>query len=181
MPLHFFVKKTSSGSSGGRTVTTVKPTVVPISTVGSIISPTAEPTTFPTSMPAEELKRKKTSIDMFIGSKQLIINGEKLIMDVAPQIKDDFAVIPVRYLAEGLGFEVVWYQGSQTITIKTEECEIEFVINSPIAYANGQKTELKTSPFIDNGRTFVPIRFIAEILDADVIWDETERKVGIVR
>ncbi len=177
----FFVKKTSSGSSGGRTVTTVKPTVVPISTESPIISPTAEPTILPTSLPAEKLKRKKTSIDMFIGSKQLIINGEKLIMDVAPQIKDDFAVIPVRYLAEGLGFEVVWYQGSQTITIKTEESEIEFVINSPIAYANGQKTELKTSPFIENGRTFVPIRFIAEILDADVIWYETERKVGIVR
>jgi hypothetical protein len=46
-------------------------------------------------------------------------------------------------------------------------------------YVNGQKIDLDTAPFIKNGRTFVPIRFISEYLGHQIEWNDKEQKVII--
>lgn len=44
---------------------------------------------------------------------------------------------------------------------------------------NGENVSTDVSPFIYQGRTFVPIRFVAEKLDKDVKWDGINRTVEI--
>ncbi len=44
---------------------------------------------------------------------------------------------------------------------------------------NGKCVTMDTLPYIKNSRTMVPIRFVAEALNADVEWDGQERKVYI--
>ena len=46
---------------------------------------------------------------------------------------------------------------------------------------NGSKVSFDTQPFIENGRTLVPVRAIFEALGADVSWNGSERKVTSVR
>ncbi|WP_255405080.1 glycosyl hydrolase family 18 protein [Thermoanaerobacterium sp. RBIITD] len=46
-------------------------------------------------------------------------------------------------------------------------------------YINGIKKSLNEAPFIANGRTMVPLRFISEALGADVNWDESTYTVNI--
>lgn len=44
---------------------------------------------------------------------------------------------------------------------------------------DGSIIQSDIEPFIDNGRTFVPVRLISESLGADVTWDNDTRTVGI--
>lgn len=48
---------------------------------------------------------------------------------------------------------------------------IEFQVGSSVYYADGVKKEFEADPYIKNGRTFFPVRFVAENLGAEVDWD----------
>lgn len=56
---------------------------------------------------------------------------------------------------------------------------IELYIDKKYMYINGVVSEMDTAPFIKNGRTFVPIKFISEALGHDVEWDGVKQKVTI--
>jgi hypothetical protein len=57
-------------------------------------------------------------ISMVIGSTTLTVNGQKQMMDVAPEISGGRTYLPAKYVAEALGFTVSWDAGSQTVTVK---------------------------------------------------------------
>jgi hypothetical protein len=44
---------------------------------------------------------------------------------------------------------------------------------------NGKSITSDSEPFVYNGRTFVPIRFISEALDKDVIWNDKTKTIDI--
>ncbi|HOI25258.1 MAG TPA: copper amine oxidase N-terminal domain-containing protein [Caldisericia bacterium] len=46
---------------------------------------------------------------------------------------------------------------------------------------NGKSYTIDAPPVIVKGRTFVPVRFVAEILGATVEYDATTRTVKIIR
>lgn len=50
---------------------------------------------------------------------------------------------------------------------------------SEIVYSMGQYVKIKQSPFIQKGRFFVPIRFVSEILGAQVDWDQAQQQITI--
>jgi len=54
-------------------------------------------------------------------------------------------------------------------------------LGNKIAYVNGNPVVLDVAPFTvePQGRTVVPIRFIAETFGAQVDWDEALQKVTI--
>jgi len=58
---------------------------------------------------------------------------------------------------------------------------IVFAIGVPEYYINGQSKGVKmdVSPFINNGRTFVPVRYLGNALgldDSKILWDSKQRK-----
>jgi len=59
------------------------------------------------------------------------------------------------------------------------EGEIILSIGSSFASVYGRKVPLDTPPIIYNNRTMVPIRFIAETLGQDVVWDDETKSVHI--
>jgi hypothetical protein len=50
---------------------------------------------------------------------------------------------------------------------------------SPVYYVNGESKSMDVKPFIKNGRTFLPARFISENLGAKIEWDEEIGRVTI--
>lgn len=50
-----------------------------------------------------------------IGSSKAKVNGENVTLDKAPLIKEGHTMIPLRFVAETLGYEVIWADGSITI------------------------------------------------------------------
>ncbi|MCL1863461.1 MAG: copper amine oxidase N-terminal domain-containing protein [Defluviitaleaceae bacterium] len=48
------------------------------------------------------------------------VNGNKIMMDVAPLIKDGRTLVPVRFVSEALGSEVVWDASTRTVIINSQ-------------------------------------------------------------
>lgn len=60
------------------------------------------------------------SISLQIGSKQATVNGTGVELLAAPQLVDDIAYVPVRFISEAAGYEVDWDGKKQAITIKVK-------------------------------------------------------------
>jgi hypothetical protein len=60
---------------------------------------------------------------------------------------------------------------TQTVLFALKEKKIELTIGKTFALVNGEKVELDVAPFISNGRTYIPLRFVSENLDASVEFD----------
>ncbi|MBQ8300753.1 MAG: hypothetical protein IJX57_02165, partial [Clostridia bacterium] len=66
-------------------------------------------------------------------------------------------------------------------TLKAEE-SVAMVVNNPYSLANGKMIKIDSEntevvPYITEGRTLVPIRFIAEAFGAEVDWNDAKREV----
>lgn len=56
-------------------------------------------------------------IKMKIGSNKYTVDGIEKTMDTAPFIKDNRTFVPVRFVAEELGCEILWDSKTQTVTL----------------------------------------------------------------
>lgn len=130
---------------------------------------------------AKWVEKAKTSIILTIGQKNATIDGKTVSNDVAPKIVNDRTMLPIRFIAEALGAKVDWIEESQTVKITAENIDISLVIGEDFATVNGEKIDLDSPSFIENDRTYLPIRFVSEKLGADVKWDDATQTVNITK
>ena len=123
---------------------------------------------------------EKTEIVMVIGSDSPTVNGETVKIDVPAQILDGRTMTPSRFVAEMLGADVDWDDETKTVTITKGEKVIKLVIDSNIALVDGEEVEIDVPATIIDGRTLTPSRFVAEMLGADVDWDDETKTVTII-
>ena len=126
-------------------------------------------------------------IILTIGAKTAQVFGQTKTNDVAPKIEKDRTMLPARFVAENLGAKVEWDGEKQLVTItgknlKTDEnVTILITIGSATVKVNGKEIKLDSPAFIENDRTYTPIRFISENLGASVEWVEKDQKVIITK
>ena len=113
-------------------------------------------------------------------------NGSWIYTEQESVIKSDRTLAPLRAISESLGFTVDWNAQSQQVTLQDNKRIIHLMIGSKEAHLNlfddGKEPEiiiLDVAPEIINGRTLVPVRFIAESAGADISWDSVARNVNI--
>lgn len=118
-------------------------------------------------------------IKLPIGSLKPTINGIEVETDQPAFISGGRTFIPLRFVAESIGAQVDYipnFEGWKAIVISGaqdyREDYIVLFLGSKTAYHNGVEKTLDVAPFAANGRTFVPLRFIAETLGAEVGWDQ---------
>ena len=124
------------------------------------------------------------SADIFalvIEEKTASVFGEVKANDVAPIIRNDRTMLPARFVAENLGAEVAWDGEARVVTVKSADVEIKLTIDSATATVNGVEEALDSPAFIENDRTYTPVRFIAEKLGATVDWDASLKMVIIAK
>ncbi|MBQ7876095.1 MAG: leucine-rich repeat protein [Clostridia bacterium] len=127
-------------------------------------------------------KEPATKIVLTIGENTALVCGEEKISDVVPKIVNDRTMLPARFVAENLGATVIWNEYEpDKIGIVTPEVEIVLYINSATAYVNGKEVEIDCAPFVENDRTYTPIRFIVESLGATAEWDNDTKQVTIIK
>lgn len=119
-------------------------------------------------------------IVMTIDSKEASVFGEKVENDVAPIIRNDRTMLPARFIAENLGAEVSWDEDIRCVTVEKNKTLIEIFVDSDIALVNGEKVRLDSPAFIENDRTYTPVRFICESLGAKVLWNAELYEVTVV-
>jgi L,D-peptidoglycan transpeptidase YkuD (ErfK/YbiS/YcfS/YnhG family) len=107
------------------------------------------------------------------------VNGKEVDFDVHPRIVDGRTLVPVRAIFEEMGAKVSWDEKEHTVTITRGSSKVVLKIGSKTAFIDNQEVELDVPASIINGRTLVPVRFIAEGLRFNVGWDGGSRTVTI--
>lgn len=115
----------------------------------------------------------------------VLVNGEQLVTDVAPQIVNDRTMLPMRAIFEALGANVSWVEKDRLIFATKGEYMIVMQIDNDqmsvqtVTSDENTAISLDVAPFIYNSRTLVPVRAVAESLDAQVDWVAETRTVII--
>lgn len=124
----------------------------------------------------------KTFIELAPGMDVYTVNGETKFWDATPYIKEGRTMVPIRHLAEALGFKADWdfsdpankmvfiFKADQDPEKDKEHPFILLIIGQPTAMVNGNLVALDVAPEILNGRTMVPLRFVVETLGYQVEW-----------
>ena len=105
----------------------------------------------------------------------VLLNGTLLEFDVPPQMIDSRTMVPMRAIFEALNVEIEWFQETQLVVAFTPEKTIHLTVGEKtVDIMRGDEVEhieLDVPAQIVEGRTLVPVRFIAESLGAKVDWD----------
>ena len=107
-------------------------------------------------------------------------NGHPVTFDVEPVNVNNRVFVPFRAIFEKMGADVQWDQASQTVTATRGDTRVQLVIGSTTARVNGTARTLDAAPFIQNGRTLVPLRFVSEAFGAQVEYDAATTAISIV-
>jgi hypothetical protein len=112
------------------------------------------------------------------------VNGVSLVLDAAPYINPevDRTLVPVRFISEALDAGVAWDPEKMQVVINDGEKEIVLTIGSLDVQIDGEIQVIDCAPAIQPpGRTFVPLRFIMEAMEAEVEYDYSTGQVIITR
>lgn len=118
------------------------------------------------------------------GSATVFVNGREIVSDTPTVIVNGSTMLPFRAVFNALGVpdnQITWDGKSSSIEVKTENKFIFLVIGTTGAIVNDTLIMLDNPPYIQDGRTMVPVRFVSESLGAVVEWDEVNKKVLITK
>ena len=115
------------------------------------------------------------------GQVTIYVNRVPIFFDSEPYInRDNRTMVPVRAIAESLGAEVSWDPSAQVVTLVTQHTTLTLTIGSNVVLVNGARYAMDTVAVIQSNRTMVPLRFVSQLLGADVEWDAVSRTVTVV-
>lgn len=80
-------------------------------------------------------------IQLTIGSKTVLINGEKKQLTVAPKIVKNVTLIPLRFVSEASGRDVSWDGRTKTVYIASTKDQILHLINQNLIYSQNEDLE----------------------------------------
>lgn len=117
---------------------------------------------------------KSKVIKLQIGSRIVNVDNEAVIYDTAPVIRNDRTLVPIRIVTETLGGKVDWNGVTKEVTLNIDGKEIKMTVGKTLE-------KYGVAPVIIDGRTFVPVRFVADELGATVAWDDATKTVTITK
>ena len=130
------------------------------------------------------------------GNNKYIINNTELTMDAVPFVADGRTYVPVRFLARALGADdklIGWdesagtvslvFRGDKNIEIIMQTESHQLVINhldaEAIEVLNSKPVPMDVTPVLQDGRIYLPARWVAEACGFTVEWDSNYQGVLI--
>lgn len=117
---------------------------------------------------------------MITYNKDFSENGSKTIeFDVKPLIEEGHTLVPARAFFEALGLEVEWNEKDNVVTAKKDNKTVVLTIGKDIALVDGKEVKLDKAPRMENDRTLVPLRFLAESFGLNVEFEQMPAMIFI--
>jgi len=113
---------------------------------------------------------------------QVMVNGQTIVFpDEAPYVehKSSRTMVPARFVSEKLGAKMTWNGKLNQVTFSLQGKTIHLRIGQNYAQVNGKSVVFDTPAMVRNNRTMIPLRFISEILRAQVVWDAKRNLVNV--
>lgn len=134
----------------------------------------------------QELTAATAEIEQSWGARARIFPVESVIspnlvvsFSAPPVIINEKVFLPVRPVSEAFGAMVMWDAEQHSVTISLDNTTIVCSIDNPVGYVDGEAVALETMPVMIAGRTYVPLRFVAELLGMQVDWDDGTKTIRI--
>lgn len=117
---------------------------------------------------------------------KVLLDGESMNFDVPPVFEQGRVLVPMRPIFEAFGKDVTWDAASKTVTARTrfhatagKTNTMKLTVGQKVAYLDGRPVSLDIPARIVKGRTLIPVRFVSEVLGAEVIWQAATQRVVI--
>lgn len=114
-----------------------------------------------------------------LAAGSISVKNNLIKFDAPAYIKGGVTLVPLRAISEELGAEVSWTDETKTVTITKDDIVIEITAGSTVVLINGTPVDITLPAEITSGRTYLPLRFLAETLDFIVIWDGENKIIDI--
>ena len=123
---------------------------------------------------------KRNFILMEIGVDTMLVNENRVEIDpgrgTSPRILDNRTVVPIRAIIEAMGGSVGWNEATREISITAYDYtaqkirSILMTLDKTTIIVDDEEMEIDVAPTTINGRTMVPIRFVAENIGCLIQW-----------
>lgn len=114
------------------------------------------------------------------GEIKINVNGQRVFTHLAPpQMIDGRVLVPIRGVLEKLGVKVEWHAEERVVVAIKDDRAITLGIGAKYGTVGDKFVPLDVPARIVNGRTMVPLRYVAEAADAYVMWD-AERSTVVI-
>lgn len=120
-----------------------------------------------------------TTIEVTIGKNTGTVNGKSTTLEQGAVISNGRTLVPLRFITEAMGAALGWEAASRTANIALGDNKIALTIGKTVAKVNGYDVALDAPAAIVNGKTLVPVRFVAESMGATTAWNAALKKVTV--
>lgn len=116
-----------------------------------------------------------------LGTFAVLYNNEYVTFDVPTRVDNGVPMTPFRHLIEKAGGKVDWEHSTKTVNATADGHTMNLQIGDKYAKLDAKSISLEIAPYIDRGRTIVPLSFIREALQVEVDYDRATGHVLITK
>ena len=108
------------------------------------------------------LAEKAEDMPLFdFSTMEIVVNNEVIEAPEAYTNDQGTVMVPLRAIAEALGYKVAWHNDTRTVTLGDD---ISLTIGKDLYTRAGSSMRLGTAPELKGDRTFVPLSFFREVI-----------------
>ena len=132
------------------------------------------------TLPTQEMQNNARHMLLTLGSQDAVLDGTTIKMEISPEVVEGTTFLPMRFVAEKvLSATVQWDPDTQTIDITKDSTSVTLFMKTGDAYVNGKAVPISKPPFIKEGRTLVPLRFLTETFAMQIDYDAATKQINI--
>jgi N-acetylmuramoyl-L-alanine amidase len=108
---------------------------------------------------------------------KLYLDGKALAAKVPPALVNSSVLVPIRTVAENLGYKVDYDTKKKQVSLKEGSTTILMTLNKAKASVNGKSVTMNEPPVIISDTTLIPLRFVGETMGLQIVWDNDSKSV----
>jgi len=129
--------------------------------------------------PPQPFAAARPKIVMQVGKKTASVDGKAAELPGAPFILDGVTYLPLRFVSETMGAQVLWDNKAKRATVLRGDKMLELWLDKKELTVNGVRVEAPAAPILRNNSTYVPVRVISEQLGQTVDWEGKTKTITI--
>lgn len=127
----------------------------------------------------ENLPAEQAEAEAAKARASVTLDGNRIDTENLAKVVNGRTMIPVRCLAEQMGAEVSYDSTLKAARIVRAGVEIIMPIGSKTCTVNGKPFQMDAAPYIENGRTMIPARYVSELFGQSIQWVSETRTAAV--
>lgn len=143
-------------------------------------TPATEPEEQPGNAENPSADPALNQVKLTLGSKNALVRGISQQIDAAPFATNGTTMLPLRFIAQDiLNATVDWDNATNLVKVNRGELSITIDLANSKVWSAGQPYAMSAPPAVIEGRTYVPLRLITELMNCQVQYNAADKSVLI--